>query len=117
LLHFIASHGIEGVYVLSGDFHFGFAIHAELFSPDGGSLPVWEFCSSPFEQNPNKLAAITRRKIRNGLIKRQECKFKVMVNNFGVVRVRLRGNTTPRVVFELYGEDGRLLGRAGELPN
>jgi alkaline phosphatase D len=109
LLKFIATNGIQGVYVLSGDFHFGFAIDAELNRPEGGSLSIWEFCSSPFEQSHSKWAARTRLNIHNGLFKRQECVFKALENNFGVVRVLADENTSPRVYFCLFDADGDLL--------
>lgn len=109
LLSFLATHGIEGVYVLSGDLHSAHAIHAGLFGPQGNDLPLWEFCSSPFEQKPNRLARSTRVKISNRLFKWQDCKFVIDQLNFGVVRVSYDQGGKPQVRFDLYGEHGGLL--------
>lgn len=114
LLSILAENGIEGVYVLSGDLHLAYAIRAALYGPGGSSLPLWEFCSSPFEQNPNKWAGFTRVKIRNGILKNQDCKFVISEPNFGVVRVNFEDALRPEVSFELYGGDGKLLQRAGD---
>jgi hypothetical protein len=40
--------------------------------------------------------------------------FTAAENNFGLVRVTFPQNGNPKVMFEVYGEDGRLLGKAGE---
>jgi phosphodiesterase/alkaline phosphatase D-like protein len=109
LLHFIAANGIQGLYVLAGDLHSGHAIYADLYAPNGENLPLWEFCSSPFEQKPNILAGWTRVKIRNGLLKRQERRFYCAEPNFGVIRVGVPVNGKADVKFQLYGRTGDLL--------
>jgi alkaline phosphatase D len=109
LLHFLAANAIQDLYVLAGDLHSGHAIYAALYAPNGEDLPVWEFCSSPFEQKPNTLAGYTRLKIRNGLLKRQERRFVFAEPNFGVVRVGLPVGGKWSVQFQLYAQSGDLL--------
>jgi phosphodiesterase/alkaline phosphatase D-like protein len=114
LLHFLAANGIEGVYLLTGDLHSAHAIRAELYGPQARALPVWEFCSTPFEQHPNWLSSRTYRPPHSAPIRGQECFFKVNALNFGVVRVAYPQGEAPQVRFEVYGVDGRLLGEAGD---
>jgi alkaline phosphatase D len=109
LLHFLAANGIEGVYLLAGDLHSTHAIYAELYGPHGLSLPVWEFCSTPFEQNPNRLARYTYTPVRSGPIKTTRRAFCVSECNFGVVRVDFSKGKRPRVTFQVYGEKGEQL--------
>jgi phosphodiesterase/alkaline phosphatase D-like protein len=109
LLNYIASHGIDGIHILSGDFHFGFAIRAALYGPDGLDIPIWEFCSSPFEQSISTLAANTRVDIRNGLFKHQERVFKLNERNFGIVKILDDGDVIPGVEFELYNSNGDMV--------
>jgi alkaline phosphatase D len=109
LLHFLAANNIQGLYVLAGDLHSGHAVYAELYAPNGEDLPLWEFCSSPFEQKPNKRAGYTRIKIHNGLLKRQERRFFCAEPNFGVVRVGSSRGGRTSVEFQLFGRSGDLL--------
>jgi len=113
LLSFLAANDIRDLYLLSGDLHSAHAVRAELFGPHERALDVWEFCASPFEQDPNWLAKWTRAPLRNGILKQQELKFIYDQNNFGLVRVFYKGES-PRVVFELYDEDGQLLDQTGK---
>jgi alkaline phosphatase D len=113
LLSFLADHGIEGVYLITGDLHSAHAIRAELKDPTGKALPLWEFCSSPFEQQPNWLARLAYWPLRHKPVKRQELLFCVDQCNFGVVKVDFTDAAKPRVRYELYGEKGQLLGEAG----
>jgi alkaline phosphatase D len=111
LLSLLAFHGVKGLYLLSGDMHAAHATRVELYGPQGSDLPVWEFCASPFLQKTNFLARYTRLPVRSALLKRQECRFIVARPNFGLVRVDYK-DQEPRVRFELYGDDERLLGEA-----
>lgn len=113
LLHFLAAHGIENVYLLAGDLHSAHAVSADLYGPQGRSLPVWEFCSTPFEQKPNTLSKRTYVRLRSGPVKQQELHFCLGLNNFGLVQVDFDCTARPRVCFELYDEKGKLLARAG----
>jgi alkaline phosphatase D len=113
LISFLAQHGIEGVYLLAGDLHASHAVYAELYGPQGKALPVWEFCSSPFEQATNWAAKYTRWPLRGGPIKRQKLICAVARHNFGLVRVDLANPQNPQVRFEIYGDKGELLGKAG----
>ncbi len=114
LLHFIAANGITGVYFLAGDLHSAHAIRAELYGPQGRSIPVWEFCSSPFDQEPNRWARRTHLKKPFGPIKSLEHRFIIEDLNFGVVRVDCGAGDSTRVCFEIYGENGELIDQAGE---
>jgi hypothetical protein len=87
LLRFLADHGIEGLYLLAGDLHSAHAVHAELNGPQGRSLSLWEFCATPFEQEPNRFASYTYRPLRSGTVKSQKLSFIVRQPNFGLVRV------------------------------
>ncbi len=113
LLSFLAANGIEGVHILTGDLHSGHAIRAELYGPQGQGLPLWEFCSTPFEQEPNNLAQRFPRRLRGAPLKNLENLFVQAQRNFGVVRVDFSGEGAPRVRYRLYGVDGQLLGAAG----
>jgi alkaline phosphatase D len=112
LLHFLAANGIEGVYVLCGDLHSAHAICAELYGPQGQVLPLWELCSSPFEQQPNWLSRHTYMPVRGGPIRSQRNYFTIAENNFGVVRVNFSDSGQPQVHFEVYGESGERLAQA-----
>jgi phosphodiesterase/alkaline phosphatase D-like protein len=109
LLHFLAANEIEGVYILCGDLHSTHAIRTELYGPQGQALPLWEFCSSPFEQQPNWLARHTYSPVRNRLIRDQKNYFTIAENNFGVVRVDFNESGKPQVGFEVVGENGERL--------
>jgi phosphodiesterase/alkaline phosphatase D-like protein len=113
LLHFLAANGIQGVYVLAGDLHSSHAVYAELYGPEGRSLPLWEFCSTPFEQSPNKLARWTYAPLRSGPVRSSKRAFHVGQCNFGVVRVSYEGRKPPAVSFTVYGEQGDVLAKAG----
>jgi phosphodiesterase/alkaline phosphatase D-like protein len=114
LLHFLAANGIEGVYVLAGDLHSAHAIRSELYGPQERALPLWEFCSTPFEQAPNTLARYTYLPLRSAAIRKQDLQFTIAANNFGLVRVDFKDGVFKQVRFEIYGENGELLGEAGE---
>lgn len=113
LLHFLASNGIEGVYVLTGDLHAAHAVRADLYGPAERALPLWEFCSSPFNQDPNNLTTRTYRRLRTGPIRSQERYFIVSQRNYGLVRVDFPDGGHARVRFRVYGENGELLASVG----
>ena len=110
LLNFLAAHGIEGVCLLTGDLHTAHAARADLYGQHDRVLPLWEFCSSPFDQSPNRFSSRTYRPLRTGLVKRQQLFFCARQCNFGVVRVDFSASDSPQVKFEVYGETGGLLG-------
>ena len=111
LLHFLAANDIRGVYVLAGDLHSTHAVRTELYGPQGSSLPVWEFCSSPFEQKTNWLSRCTYKPLRSGPVKNQERAFTISKENFGLVRVNFGDDGTPTVGFEVYNRKGKLLAK------
>jgi phosphodiesterase/alkaline phosphatase D-like protein len=116
LLHFLAANGIRDVYLLAGDLHSSHAVYAELYGPQGAPLPLWEFCSTPFEQSPNKLARFTYLPLRGGAVKTTRLEFVQAQLNFGVVRVSYDSAGKASVRFEARGEDGRVIGSAGNAP-
>lgn len=113
LLHLLAANGIEGVYLLAGDLHSAHAVRAELYGPQGREIRLWEFCSTPFEQKSDKITRYLYSKARFGPVQRQERLFTIQQNNFGVMRVDFAGDP-PRVMFDVYGENGKLLASAGD---
>ncbi len=103
LLSFLANHEIEGVHLLAGDLHSGHAVRAELKAPGGCGLPLWEFCSSPFEQKKtNWLAPFTYLPLVGSPIKNQKLHFTSTDCNFGIVRVEFDDPESPTVRFELH---------------
>lgn len=114
LLRFLAENEIEDVYLLAGDLHSAHAVYAELNGPDEQIIPLWEFCSTPFEQVPNTLARYTYRAPRSATIRSQKLCFTIAAYNFGLVRVMYGNSGRARVRCELYGQDGDLLAEAGE---
>jgi len=114
LLNFLAANEIENVYLLAGDLHHAHAIRAELYGPDERSLPLWEFCSTPFEQSSSALARYTYLSQPFGPLKNLERRFLFQEHNFGVVRVEYDPAGAPRVRFELRNRNGDILGEAGE---
>lgn len=111
LIHFLADEGIEGVYLLTGDLHTAHAVRTDISSPDGRDISLWEFCSSPFEQQPSKFTKYTYLPLRGGPIKKSERVFWIPQNNYGIVRVDFPEEGAPRVRFELYGRNGDLLAK------
>ncbi|HSO27442.1 MAG TPA: alkaline phosphatase D family protein, partial [Anaerolineales bacterium] len=109
LLSFLAVEGIEGVFLLTGDMHSAHAVRAELYGPAGKAIPLWELCSSPFEQNPNWAARFTYATIRGAALKNQVRKFVVAEPNFGIVRVAYDASGAPEVRFEVYNRVGECL--------
>jgi len=114
LLRLLVTNAIEGVYLLAGDLHSAHAVSAGLSGPQGRTLPLWEFCSTPFEAKPNWLARYTYLPLRSRWVKRTRRYFTLDQWNFGVVRVHFPEKRRPRVHFEVYGEKGELLGEAGD---
>lgn len=103
LLSFLANHEIEGVHLLAGDLHSGHAVQAKLKAPTDRTLPLWEFCSSPFEQKKtNWIAPIAYFPLLGSPIKNQTLHFTSTNYNFGVVRVDFSSSQTPKVRFELH---------------
>ena len=113
LLYFLAAHGIQGVYLLTGDLHSAHAVSVELYGPHGRGLELWEFCASPFEQAPNWFSKLTYQPLPVGLVKDQKLHFNLNQHNFGVVRVDFNDEGMANVCFEVYGSQGELLGKAG----
>jgi alkaline phosphatase D len=114
LLSFLAAHGIEGVYILAGDLHSAHAVSVDLYGPGRTSIPLWEFCSSPFEQSANWFSKYAYQPLKGLPLKNQVRHFNLEQNNFGVVRVSFPQPGVPAVRFEAYGEDGELLAAAGD---
>jgi alkaline phosphatase D len=104
----IKARDLRGVYILAGDLHSAHAMQAEIQGPSG-LIPLWEFCATPFEQNPNKLSGYhwMRKPLPKDLVAEQELHFTYNQVNFGVVEVDFDDPDYPCVRFEVYGPDGR----------
>lgn len=104
LFGLLASKGKGNCYLLTGDLHSGHAISADLYGPDGQPLKLWEFCATPFEQNPNWMARWTHSKVGPPL-RNERCHFVHDNHNFGVIEVNCADPARPRVRFELHFRD------------
>ena len=105
LLEFLAVNEIEGLRILTGDLHTAHAISAELKCPSGRRIPIWEFCSSPFEQSASP-STITYQPLSSKWIDSQKRLFWQTGQNFGVVHVDF-DSATPQVTFTLhYNQNG-----------
>lgn len=104
LLRFIGGNDIQGVYLLAGDLHSAHAISAEC-GPRRNPVRIWEFCSTPFEQDTNPLSRWMYIPILSGAVRKQKVHFVVTNNNFGVVRVEFPAQGQPQVRFDLHYED------------
>lgn len=103
----LAERDLRGVYLLAGDLHSAHAMEVQI--PGKSRLiPLWEFCATPFEQDPNKFARFEwmRKPLPDDLVESQELHFTYNQLNFGVVEVNLDDFQYPKVRFEIYGPDG-----------
>lgn len=108
LLRFIAKHNLEHVYLLTGDLHSGHAISTALKGANGQSTPLWEFCSSPFEQQTNYVTCyLTLRHPPHRLWKDYRVHFVVNAFNYGIVKVEFSDTNGPSVHFDLHYLDKR----------
>jgi alkaline phosphatase D len=101
LLQFLAGNAIENVHLIAGDLHSCHAISTELKSPDGRRIPLWEFCSTPFEQKVNWPAPYTYLRTFSPSLGRQKLHFCYAAHNYGIVRVNFDDPAHPRVQFEI----------------
>jgi alkaline phosphatase D len=113
LLQFLAEEEIQGLYLLSGDLHSAHAVEGELNCPSGRAIPLWEFCSSPFEQGPNWTSKYFHYPLRTKFINHKANHFIKDELNFGVVNVDYAEDGEPSVRFKVYGENGNLLAETG----
>jgi phosphodiesterase/alkaline phosphatase D-like protein len=99
---------MRGVYLLAGDLHAAHAMEVKI-NGKSGLIPLWEFCATPFEQDPNTLARHKwmRKPLPKNLVAEQKNHFSYSQLNFGVVEVNLDNPQIPKVRFEIYGPDGR----------
>jgi alkaline phosphatase D len=111
LLALLANEQVQGVYVLAGDLHSSHAVQVELGAGGDRCLPLWEFCSSPLDQEVNRYSRLLQRSLRGAPVRRHDCPFVVSQNNFGQVTVDYQPSGKPRVSFEIFGEKGDLLAR------
>jgi len=103
LLRWIAEHEIEGVYFLSGDLHSAHATRGWLEGPSGKRIQIYEFCSTPFEQEVNKISRYLNIRPRSSVLKGYEHLFTIPAMNFGIIHVTFQGDT-PKVFFECVHE-------------
>lgn len=104
-LHFLAAHGISGVYLLAGDLHEGHVISADLYGPNGRSIPIWEFSATPFEQIPNFAANWLKIKPRSAALHNAKVHYSIDRINYGLVTVNFDDPTRPAVRMDLHYED------------
>jgi alkaline phosphatase D len=109
LLDLLIKYKARNVYLLAGDLHSAHAVSADLQQLDGSLIPLWEFCSTAFEQKPNTIARFTYMPYLKGPLKNQCRRFTYSQNNFGVVRVEFTQPNETKVRFEIYDADGKLL--------
>jgi phosphodiesterase/alkaline phosphatase D-like protein len=105
LLNLIAR-GSDNLFVLTGDLHSAHAISADLQAPDGFPVRLWEFCSTPFEQQPNKLG-FSYRRVRHPFIRQSKLHFTSAENNFGVVRITFNSQGRAEVTFTIHDSMGK----------
>lgn len=106
LLFFLANNGIEGVHFLAGDLHSAYAVSANLKGPNSRAIPVWEFCSSPFEQKPYKYASLLGHPASSPALHDQKRYFSISAINYGVMKVNFSGENNPQVKFTLNFKKG-----------
>ena len=112
LLFYLAENGIEDVYILAGDLHEAHAISANLNGPNGKSIPLWEFCATPFKQDINWLAKLLIKKTSSAALKDAEVKFSIAYINYGTVDIEFDQNQKPHVKYTVNYKDKEWLTRS-----
>ncbi len=102
LLSLLAQYGVENTFLLSGDLHTGYAISADLYGPRGQTIPLWEFCATPFAQQANIVTRWVKLPQHDGPLRNARLHFNRPYRNFGVVDVDLADPKRPRVTFTLH---------------
>jgi len=104
----IGQRDLRDVYLLAGDLHSAHAMQVEV-PGSSGLIPLWEFCATPFEQEPNRMARHhwLRKPLPKDLVSSQVLHFTYTQLNFGIVQVNFDDPHHPKVRFEIYGPDGR----------
>lgn len=105
LFDLIAEVDIDGLYILSGDVHAAHAVKAKIRGNSREVIPVWEFCSTPFQQKPKKISKITFYGYPFGRIRKIRREFCITEHNYGVVNVDF-SKGKPIVTFEVFDEEG-----------
>jgi phosphodiesterase/alkaline phosphatase D-like protein len=105
MFEFLGRNDIRGVTFLAGDLHSGHAVRAEV-GPRGQSVPVWEFCASPFQQKCNVNANWMYFPILGSMIRKQKKIFTAKKWNYGVIEVSYPQPGQPHVTFTLYDSEG-----------
>ncbi len=103
LFKFLAENEIEGVIILTGDLHTAHTVSAEVKCPSGRRIPIWEFCSSPFEQK-SQWVSTTYVPICSRWLRKQKKHYHQPGKNFGIIHVDFDG-PHPRVVYNLHYND------------
>lgn len=112
LLFYLAERGVEDVYILAGDLHEAHAISAELNGPEGKSIPLWEFCATPFKQEINWLAKMLIVETSSAALKGTHVKFSIGHINYGIVEVEMAKNKKPRVTYTVNYKDKEWMTRS-----
>ncbi|NPA26573.1 MAG: hypothetical protein GXO36_03095 [Chloroflexi bacterium] len=103
LIHLLAAHQVDGVFLLSGDIHLGYALEAYLEGAEG-PLPVWEFTASPWGQATPPWGFKLSRIARVPGVRHAGWLARWIGPNFGWVR--FAGGPRPWVQFRLETPDG-----------
>lgn len=108
LLTLIATEGITGVHFLVGDLHSAHSISANLHGPDGKIIPIHQYCSSPFEQNPNRFSWLMDWPAKSSMLHDRKRHFSIAANNYGIVEVDFSKKNEPQIRFQLnYEKKGK----------
>lgn len=99
LLFFLAEQGIENVFILAGDLHEAHAISAELSGPNGKSIPIWEFCATPFKQAINWMAKLLIVENSSRALRNSHVHFSIGHINYGIVDVQFDKSGAPRITY------------------
>lgn len=105
LLNLIAK-GSDNLFLLTGDLHSAHAICVELQSADSLPVKLWEFCSTPLEQQPNTLG-LTYSRVRLPVIRQSRIHFRAAQHNFGVVRITFDPQGKADVTFTIHDSMGK----------
>lgn len=105
LLFFLAEKGIENVFILAGDLHEAHAISAELSGPDEKTIPIWEFCATPFKQEINWLAKLLIVEPASASLKNPQVHFSIGKINYGMVEVEFDKTGKPKVTYIVNYKD------------
>jgi len=108
LFALLAQEEIEGIHFLVGDLHSAHSFSANLLCQNGREIPIWEYCSSPFEQKPFRIAWLLDHPAKSPALREQKRHFTISEINYGVIEVDFSRKKFPRVDFKInYEKKGK----------